>query len=91
MIDAKTQFDPAFLKAALALKPGEVTAAPVKSVYGYHLIKLDSSNSAPLPTDAKLYTAAAEADRRQKVQQAIPAYVQMLRASAKIVDYLAAP
>ena len=91
LIDAKTQFDPTFLKAALALKPGEVTATPVKSIYGYHLIKIDSSNAAPLPGDAKLYTDAAEADHRQQVQQAIPAYVQKLRANAKIVDYLPAP
>lgn len=91
LIDAKTQFDPAFLKAALALKPGEVTALPVKSMYGYHLIKIDSSTAAPLPSDAKLYAAAADADRRAQVQQAIPAYVQKLRTSAKIVDYLPAP
>lgn len=34
--------DPAFEKAAVALKPGEVTKEPVKSSYGYHLIKLDN-------------------------------------------------
>ena len=91
LIDAKTQFDPTFLKAALALKPGEVTPTPVKSIYGYHLIKIDSSSAAPLPGDAKLYADAADAERRQQVQQAIPAYVQKLRANAKIVDYLPAP
>ncbi len=91
LIDAKTQFDPTFLKAALALKPGEVTPTPVKSVYGYHLIKIDSSSAAPLPGDAKLYADAAQLDQRQRVQQAIPAYVQKLRANAKIVDYLPDP
>jgi len=91
LIDATTRLDPTFLKAALALKPGEVTAMPVKSIYGYHLIKIDSSSAAPLPGDAKLYADAAEADRRQQIQQAIPAYVQKLRANAKIVDYLSAP
>lgn len=34
--------DPAFEQAAVALKPGEMTKEPVKSSYGYHLIKLDN-------------------------------------------------
>ncbi len=91
IIDAKTPFDPNFLKAALALKPGEVTPTPVKSIYGYHLIKLDSSSAAPLPTDKKMYDDAAATDRRQQVQQAIPGYVEKLRSGAKIVDYLSPP
>jgi parvulin-like peptidyl-prolyl isomerase len=84
LIDATTSFDPNFLKAALALKPGQVTPAPVKSRYGYHLIKIDSTSAAPTPADAKLYADA----RRQEVEAAIPAYVQNLRKTATVINYL---
>ena len=88
LVDAKTNFVPTFLQAMLKLKPGETTAEPVKSEYGYHLISMDSSSLAPLPTDKQLYVAAAAADRTQQVQQAIQPYVQKLRAGATVVDYL---
>ena len=94
IINAGTPFQPDFLKAALALKPGQVTPTPVKSSYGYHLIKIDSTSAAPLPTETKLYQDAgasakvqADAARHQQVQAAIPNYVQGLKAKAKIVDY----
>lgn len=90
IIDASTQFDPNFLKAALVLKPGEVTPTPVKSQYGYHLIKIDSTSAAPTPADQRLYDAADAAARTQQVQQAIQPYVLALRSRAKIVDYLGA-
>jgi len=41
---AKGQFDPAFEVAALSLKPGEVTKEPVKTNFGYHIIKLVKKN-----------------------------------------------
>ena len=88
VIDANTPFDPNFLKAALALKPGEVTPTPVKSQYGYHLIKIDSTSAAPSPADAKLFADTAAAARRQQIEAAIPNYVNNLRKNAKIVSYL---
>jgi len=90
VIDASTPFDPNFLKAALALKPGEVTPTPVKSQFGYHLIKIDSTSTAPTPADKKRYDDAAAAARTQQVQQAIRPYVLGLRSRATIVDYLGA-
>lgn len=88
LVDASTPFDPNFLKAALALKSGEVTPTPVKSQYGYHLIKADSTSAAPSPADRKLYADSAAAARRQQIEAAIPGYVNALRKSAKVVSYL---
>ncbi len=88
IIDAATPFDPNFLKAALALKAGQVTPVPVKSQYGYHLIKIDSTSAAPSAADVKLFTDSAAATRRQQIESAIPAYVENLRKSAKVISYL---
>ena len=86
--DASSQLDPTFLKAMLALKPGEVTQAPVKSQFGYHLIKVDSTSAAPIPADAKRFADATTATRQKEIQQAFGPYIQGLRSRAKIVDYL---
>ncbi len=88
VVDANTSFDPTFLKAMLALKPGEVTPTPVKSQFGYHLIKIDSTSAAPTPADKKRFDDADKAVRTQKIQQAVQPYVLGLRSRAKIVDYL---
>ncbi len=84
---AASGYDPSFVKATQALKPGETTAVPVKSQFGYHLIQLESTSAAP-GADTKLYADAADAARRQRVDPAIPAYVQSLRARSKVIDYL---
>lgn len=88
LFDASASLDPAFKTAALALAPGQVTAVPVKSQFGYHLIKMDSTSTAPSFADRKLFADAAAGERRQQIQQNIPAYVQALRARSKVIDYL---
>lgn len=39
--DMKDKIDPEFEKAAMALSKGQITAAPVKTKFGYHIIKLE--------------------------------------------------
>ena len=40
---------PEFGKAMAALKKGEMTDAPVKTQFGYHIIKLEDTREAPFP------------------------------------------
>lgn len=42
----KGTMDPDFEKAAYALQPGQITQEPVKSSFGYHLIKLEGRRKA---------------------------------------------
>lgn len=39
-----------FATAAFALKPGEITLVPVKTQFGWHIIKLEERRAAPAPT-----------------------------------------
>ena len=41
---------PEFADAAFALKPGEVTKKPVKTQFGWHVIKLEENRDAEPPT-----------------------------------------
>ena len=45
----KTDMLPEFADAAFALKPGEITQAPVKTRFGFHVIKLLERRAAPAP------------------------------------------
>ena len=60
--------DPAFEKAAVALQPGQVTKEPVKSTYGYHLIKLEKITPAtqkPLGEVKDLIASQLEGEAKQ--------------------------
>lgn len=69
-----------FSDAMVALQKGQTTAAPVKSQFGYHIIRLNDVRDAQLPgfDDVKAQIM------QQLTQQRIGEYQQSLRAKARI-------
>ncbi len=79
---AKGQMVPAFEKAAFSLKKGEISA-PVKSRFGYHIIKLDDRRSTPPPPFASIKDRLLLSMIHRKAQET----AEVLRKKAK-VEYI---
>ena len=75
-----SSFVPEFSEAMIKLKPGETTAAPVKSQFGYHVIRVDEIRSAQLPKVDEVKPQVAQQLQQQRLQK----YQEDLRAKAKI-------
>ncbi len=69
-----------FSDAMVALQKGQVTEAPVKTQFGYHVIKLEDVRAAKVPTLEEVKPQIAESLQQKKLQ----AYQQTLRGKAKI-------
>jgi peptidyl-prolyl cis-trans isomerase C len=69
-----------FSEAMVALKKGEITETPVKTQFGYHVIRLDDTRAAKVPTFEELKLQITEQLQQQKLQT----YQQELRKKAKI-------
>ena len=78
---------PEFSKAAFALKVGEVTKTPVKTQFGWHIIKLEERRK----TEAPSYDTLIPDLRRELRQQAYQALMEKLRSTAKITRQTDAP
>ncbi len=63
----KTDMLPEFADAAFELKPGEVTPAPVKTRFGWHVIKLVERRTAPPPE----FDAVKEEIRQSMIQEGV--------------------
>jgi peptidyl-prolyl cis-trans isomerase C len=51
----------------VALKPGEMTQAPVKSQFGYHIIRLEEVREAQFPSLEEVKDQVAEAVKQRKL------------------------
>jgi peptidyl-prolyl cis-trans isomerase C len=71
---------PEFSGALLKLKKGETTAAPVKSQFGWHVIRLDDVRDAQLPKLEEVKPQIAQ----QLQQQKLAKFQEDLRGKAKI-------
>lgn len=69
-----------FSDAMVALKKGDVTETPVKTQFGYHVIRLDDIRPAKVPTLEEVKPQITEALQQRKLQ----AYQEELRKKAKI-------
>lgn len=77
---------PEFERAMLALKPGE-TSAPVRSPFGYHLIRLENTRTQDVSGEREK-AAVKQEIRQRKAEQAYQDWLQQLKDSAYIEDKL---
>ncbi|MBY0569677.1 MAG: peptidylprolyl isomerase [Burkholderiaceae bacterium] len=73
-------FVPAFSQAMTALQKGQFTETPVKTEFGFHIIKLDDVRTAKFPTLEEVKPQIVDGLQQQKVQ----AYQQALVKKAKV-------
>ena len=69
-----------FTEALILLKKGQTTDTPVKSQYGYHIIRLDDERTAQLPQFDEVKPEIS----KQMQQQKLVSFQQELRNSAKV-------
>ena len=70
----------AFAEAAFALAPGQVSPAPVRTQFGWHVIKVEERRDQPRPS----FEEVREELRRAAAQEVAEALIERLRAAARI-------
>ena len=75
-----SSYVPEFTEALLKLKKGQTTDTPVKSQFGYHVIRVDDIRSAQLPAFEEVKPQIAQ----QMQQQKLAAFQEELRKKAKV-------
>ncbi|MBC7952558.1 MAG: peptidylprolyl isomerase [Rhodospirillaceae bacterium] len=76
----KDEMVPQFAEAAFAMKPGELSTDPVKSQFGYHVIKLEDRRMAAPPS----FEQAKPVIREQLAEETAQKLVTDVRAKAKV-------
>lgn len=76
----KDDMVPEFANAAFALKNGEVTPEPVKTQFGYHVIKVEERRAAPPPS----FDEAKDELRQRVIQEAVTKLADAALAAAKV-------
>ena len=75
-----SSYVPEFTEALLKLNKGQMTDTPVKSQFGYHVIRVDDIRNAQLPAFDDVKPQIAQ----QMQQQKLAAYQEELRKKAKV-------
>ena len=77
---APASFVPEFSEAMMKLNKGQTTAVPVKSQFGYHVIRVDDIRQAQLPKVEEVKPQITQQLQQQRLQK----YQEDLRATAKV-------
>jgi peptidyl-prolyl cis-trans isomerase C len=86
---SRTDMVPDFANAAFALQPGEVSPAPVRTQFGWHVIRVEERRTTRGPD----FEAARDTLRQRVIEEEVNAAVERVRAAARIerVEPPAAP
>ncbi|HWK45161.1 MAG TPA: peptidylprolyl isomerase [Stellaceae bacterium] len=76
----KEDMVPEFADAAFKMKPGDYTKTPIKTQFGWHVIKVEETRTAPPPS----FDQAKEELRSQVARDMVQARVTELRGKAKV-------
>jgi len=79
------QMVPAFNKAVFSMKVGTVTAKPVKTQFGYHVIYLEAKNPAKVRSFKEVAPVIEQRIKLEKFKTAVQAKMKELKKKAKIV------
>ncbi len=74
---------PEFSAQAFTLKPGQISPAPVHTRYGWHVIKVIETRTAPPPT----YAQAHDDLRQTMIQEAVQKVIKKAREGEKIETF----
>ena len=85
---SKDQMVPEFADAAFKMKQDEVSAEPVRSQFGYHLIKMTGRKDAETMALAEVKPKLVTYLKNQKKQQEIEKVVKTMRETADVKIYL---
>lgn len=86
LVNANTNFVPEFKKAALSLQPGQLYNTPVKTTFGYHLIKAGDRTAEKTLKFSEVKEQIKKQLAYEKREQAFSDYIQNLRKQANIQD-----
>lgn len=76
----KEEMPAAFAEAAFALQPGQFTTTPVRTQFGWHVIKTEERREEPRPS----FEEAEQEIRRAVIEEAATSIVDRLRAAATV-------
>jgi peptidyl-prolyl cis-trans isomerase C len=79
----KADMVPEFADVAFALKPGQISQTPVKTQFGWHVIKVDETRTAPPPT----FDQAKEELRQQIIQAGVRKVLDKARVGLTVVKF----